>query len=77
MNTNSGTFRELIMDLGGVTAFARGMGIDTNSAKMMRDRNSVSPKHWPDLIRVCAAHGRHITVDDLVEMRKAKRGVAA
>ena len=65
------TFRDLIKDLGGVAAFADKMGFQRNTAKMMRDRNSVAFEHWGKLIEVCREHGRLYTTDDFVAMKLA------
>jgi len=62
------TFRDLIARIGGVSAFALAMGIPTSTAKKMRDRSSVTTRHWPKLQDVCRDHGLLFTSDDFVQM---------
>lgn len=62
------TFRDLIDDLGGVSAFADKMGFSTFAAKKMRDRKSIASDHWPRLIQVCRENGFLFTTDDFVAL---------
>jgi hypothetical protein len=72
MITKPNTFRKLIEQLGGVKPFAAKMGLPPNTAKMMRDRNSVAVEHWPLLIDVAREDGLLLTTDDFVNMKLAR-----
>lgn len=62
------TFRDLIVNLGGVKAFADKLGVGEFAAKKMRDRNSVAVEHWPRLVMVAKEAGILLTTDDFVVM---------
>lgn len=66
-----GTFRDLIVRLGGVNAFAAKMKIGEFAAKKMRDRSSIAIDHWPDVIAIARKDGLILTTDDLVNMKLA------
>lgn len=69
MDTKPDTFRALIAQLGGVTAFAGKIGAGAFAAKKMRDRNSIAVRYWPDVITASRDSGLDLTSDDLVGMK--------
>lgn len=70
MKAKPDTFKKLIEDLGGVSAFAGKMRLGEFAAKKMRDRNSVAVDHWPALIEVAEGEGITLEYSDLVTMRR-------
>lgn len=69
MTRKPGTFTDLIAALGGVAQFSAATGINEHTAKKMRDRNSIAPKHWPAVIAAASAAGLPLSADDLLRMR--------
>lgn len=74
------TFQDIINGWPSLADFASDIGVEENTAKQMRTRNSVNPVHWPSMID--GAKRRKIvgvTFEALTSAYAAKRsaGVAA
>lgn len=63
------SFRDLIDRMGGITPFRTALGIEYVTAQKMRQRDSIAPKHWPDVIAHARGLGIQITADDLMRMK--------
>lgn len=51
------TIPELIGKWGKLTEFAADVGCGYEAARKMRDRESIAPEHWPNVIRASKALG--------------------
>lgn len=71
------SFSELIDALGGVTAFANGIGMKPNTAKMAKSRNSLSPIWFSGVVSLASERGLHgVTMERLVELAADRRRAA-
>lgn len=67
------TFSDLIDQLGGVRVLSAEWGKSVNTVAGMKRRNSISPKHWPDVLRIAEGKGLHLSADALVEMARREK----
>lgn len=65
---------------GGISGFAHDTAISYVNSQVMRHRNSISPDHWPDVVRAAESIGMDfVTMEFLSELRanrKAKKSDA-
>lgn len=52
-----GSIKELISRWPTVAEFAADLGCAYQAARKMKDRQSISPSHWPRIIDLCADKG--------------------
>jgi hypothetical protein len=68
------TFRDLIDKMGGPAAFGRAVGMEPNSAKQARRRNSLSPQWFAPAVEAAQEKGLDdVTVERLVEWAAERR----
>lgn len=68
------SFSDVIDTLGGTAKFARAVGMKPNTAKMVRQRNSISPIWWASITDAASKAGHHdITVEKLAELAAQRR----
>lgn len=70
------TFSDIITQWDTLEAFRIDVGVPYQRARKWRDRDSIPPRHWPDVIAACRKKGiRGVTIDTLAKFYA--RGVAA
>lgn len=68
----------LIANWSKLTEFAADVGCGYEAARKMRDRGSIAPEHWPNVIRASASKGiPGVTYEWLAERRASSSEVAA
>jgi hypothetical protein len=68
------SFSEVIDALGGATKFSRAIGMDPNTGRAARKRESIAVSWFPKIAELAAERGRHdITVEKLVELASERR----
>jgi hypothetical protein len=53
-----------------IASFAKAMRLPYQHAVTMALRNSISPEHWPRLLKVAPVAGKPVTYDDLLRLRR-------
>ena len=67
------TYQDLIAIWPTVADFARDIGVGYQTARKMRDRNSVGSKYWKTVIQAACARGVYLTAEDLLRMSRTSR----
>lgn len=71
------SFQDVIDRLGGATAFARSVGMEPNTARQARKRNSLAPQWFAPIVELARAKGvDEITLERLVELATERRKAA-
>ncbi|WP_159373862.1 MULTISPECIES: hypothetical protein [Rhodoplanes] len=69
------SFRDLI-NAYGLADFADDVGVQPNTAKQMRQRNSVAPEYWDAWVRGARRRGLDITLEKLAQAAAHRRSQA-
>lgn len=56
-----------------IGTFADDIGLPYQHAATMRQRNSIAPEYWPDVLKAAKKRGKALTNDMLLKMRGAGR----
>ena len=71
------TFRDIISKWPSVSDFADDIGVEENTAKQMRTRNSVNGKYWLPMVRAAEKRGIKLTLEQLNSAYANREGLAA
>jgi hypothetical protein len=69
------TFRDIISKWPSVSDFADDIGVEENTAKQMRTRNSVNAKYWTSMVTAAQKRGIKLSYEQL--SAAYREGVAA
>lgn len=71
------TFRDIISKWPSISDFAEDIGVEENTAKQMRTRNSVNGKYWTPMVKAAKARGINLTHEQLNAAYINREGIAA
>lgn len=71
------TFRTIINQWPSIAEFATDIGVEENTAKQMRTRNSVNAKYWPAMVVGAQRRGIDVTFESLAAAYADRDEVAA
>lgn len=74
MQRSPESFTAIIDALGGHASAGLLLGIPPGTASAMKSRDSIAPRYWPRLIKVCAIHDvAGVTYETLARIYAARR----
>ncbi len=76
MNTPE-TISDLISKWDKITQFAADVGCGYEAARKMRDRQSIAPEHWPNVIKAAEGKGVPGITYEWLALRRATAGEPA